>query len=216
MPAIPRVLSEIAEFLSENEVALDNSAGDARIDSATSEDIIIKKISEKFGVQEPTKETRNWWDFSITDTGVFYPVNIKISKFGSASDNLGGKLGIYYALTGRIPEPNLVKKTGWKEFFRRLSVDMKETDKDYYFLVINKRNASDILVQGLKTIRVLTPNGSNPPFQCCWKNNRQPQSRSFAEARDFLLSNLSRSVKARAQIYPDFLSYFPQYEKDDG
>ena len=213
MPAIPRILSEIAEFLSTSEVALDNSADDGRIDSAMSEKNIIQKISEKFSVETPSKEKRHWWDFAVVDAGVFYPVNIKISEFVNANDNLNCKLGIYYALTGRVPD--FANEINWGKFFRLLHENMQENNKDYYFLVVNKLNTSDVLVQGLKTIQILQPNGNNLPFQCCWLKNRQLTTRSFDEARDFLLSNLAESVKLRAKIYLDFRRHFPQYAEDD-
>ena len=37
--------------------------------------------------------------------------------------------------------------------------------KDYYFIVINKNNSKDIIVNSLT---ILSPNINNLPFQICW------------------------------------------------
>lgn len=43
---------------------------------------------------------------------------------------------------------------------------MRENNKDYYFLVINKTNNADIFFNSLKMLYELIPNGNNLPFQC--------------------------------------------------
>ena len=44
--------------------------------------------------------------------------------------------------------------------------------KDYYFLVLNKLDTNDIIINSLKGLAVLTPNINNLPFQVCWNKNR--------------------------------------------
>jgi hypothetical protein len=44
--------------------------------------------------------------------------------------------------------------------------------KDYYFLVLNKTDASDVIINSVKGLTVLTPNINNLPFQICWNKNR--------------------------------------------
>ena len=44
--------------------------------------------------------------------------------------------------------------------------------KDYYFIVLNKTDASDIIVNSVKGLTILTPNINNLPFQVCWDKNR--------------------------------------------
>jgi len=44
--------------------------------------------------------------------------------------------------------------------------------KDYYFIVLNKTDASDIIVNSVKGLTILTPNINNLPFQVCWNKNR--------------------------------------------
>jgi len=88
---------------------------------------------------------------------------------------------------------------------------MKENDKDYYFLVINKNDTSDIFVNGLKTLRILQPNGSNLPFQCEWDINKKPKERTYDEAKAFIIKNLFLSIRQRADIYITFNRLFGDY-----
>ncbi|GAA8925683.1 hypothetical protein VN0932_14270 [Helicobacter pylori] len=75
----------------------------------------------------------------------------------------------------------------------------KNTDRDYYFLIINKNDPKDIFINSLKGIQTLQPN--NLPFQCKWDNNREITQRDFDGSKNFILSALAESVKLRANIY---------------
>ena len=204
---IPPVLTEMCDFLSESKVPLTRT-DNARLDSAVNEKTVLDKLSERFAIEQQP-QARHWWDFSIRDDGVLLPVNLKLTELGSANDNMNCKLGIYYALTGR--EPDFANETPWHDFFKRLAGDMRENSRDYYFLVVNKNDSADVFAQGLRTLGTLTPNGNNLPFQCCWRDNREPQERSFGGARDFLLSVFAQSIKRRAEIDSAFQKHFPQY-----
>ena len=211
---IPLVLREIRDYLIDQEITFNdlsiNNTEDGRIKSAMIEKFIISKILGQFPIHDPPK-ARCWFDFSITVNDVLYPVNIKVSNFGAA-DNLNCKLGIYYALTGKVPK--FSNESDWNKFFYRLASNIKENDKDYYFLVLNKDNPRQILVQGLKTIRELVPNGNNLPFQCNWGNNIEPVNRPFDNAKDYLLSCLGKSTKLRANIHYQFEEHFPDIITD--
>ena len=56
--------------------------------------------------------------------------------------------------------------------------------KDYYFVVINKDNTNDIIVNSIKGLTVLTPNINNMPFQVCWNKNRK-----------FVYKNINENIK---------------------
>lgn len=208
---IPPVLLEIRDYIRAHPVRM-KPADDGRVASAINEDAIVDKIREHFPSVQKQPSPRHWWDFAVEKSGEFYPVNIKLTGKRAAADNMNCKLGLYYALTGNIPD--FANETPWDAFFPRLAENIRENDKDYYFFVVNKIN-NDVFVQGLKTLQSLTPNGNNLPFQCQWKNNRDLQPRNFAEARDFLLRAFGQSVSLRRNIYIDFFRHFPQYLKPD-
>ena len=44
--------------------------------------------------------------------------------------------------------------------------------KDYYFLVLNKNNSNDIIINSLKGLRTVTQNLNNLPFQIKWCDNK--------------------------------------------
>jgi hypothetical protein len=78
------------------------------------------------------------------------------------------------------------------------------TDKDYYILVVSKKDAGDVFCTSLKQIRTLVANGNNLPFQCNWGSNRNPLMRTHDAAVKFLLGKFYESVKLRANILEEF------------
>ncbi|RVZ49101.1 restriction endonuclease [Helicobacter pylori] len=191
---IPTQLNEIAEFLKTNPYNLSQPLQDGRLNSSINEEEILNTIKH-FPIQLP--KAREWWDFSFKKNDIFYPINIKITTTKTA-DNFNGKLGIYYALCGLLPEFN--NEIAWEKYFQKLHKDLgKNTNKDYYFLIINKNDPKDVFINSLKGIQTLQPN--NLPFQCKWDNNREIVQRNFIESKNFILSALAKSVTLRANIY---------------
>lgn len=205
--AIPQALNDICQYLIDTNVKLSTQFADGRINASINEDELIKEIIAKFDIQVP--KSRAWYDFSIEDKEGFYPVNIKITDTTHA-DNLNCKLGIYYALTGLLPHfPN---ETNWLNYFEQLKEKIGANEnKDYYFLVFNKKDPTDIFVNSLKGLEVLQPNGNNLPFQCKWVVNKKYTNRSFQQAADFILSTFGASIKLRSEIYFNFKKIFPEY-----
>ncbi|MCQ2850147.1 restriction endonuclease [Helicobacter pylori] len=190
---IPTQLNEIAEFLKTNPYNLSQPLQDGRLNSSVNEEEILNTIKDYFPIQLP--KAREWWDFSFEENDIFYPVNIKTTTTKTA-DNLN--LGIYYALCGLVPEFN--NEIAWEKYFQKLHKDLgKNTNRDYYFLIINKNDPEDVFINSLKGIQTLQPN--NLPFQCKWDNNREIVQRDFNESKNFILSALAKSVKLRANIY---------------
>lgn len=205
---IPKILDDIKNYLINNKLNLSNGSRDGRINSAVNENVILSHIKSEYNDIIKISKMRDWYDFSIEKDGEFYPINIKITDTTHA-DNLNCKLGIYYALSGKLPLFD--NEVSWIEYFNKLHQAINENDKDYYFLVINKKNATDIFVNGLKTLNQLQPNGNNLPFQCKWDINRKPSERNFDEAKKFLLSNFGLSIKQRAEIYFIYKRFFGEY-----
>ncbi|MGL2516203.1 restriction endonuclease [Helicobacter pylori] len=202
---IPTHLNEIAEFLRTNPYNLSQPLQDGRLNSSVNEEEILNTIKDYFPIQLP--KAREWWDFSFKKNDIFYPVNIKTTTTKTA-DNLNCKLGIYYALCGLLPEFN--NEIVWEKYFQKLHKDLgTNTNRDYYFLIINKNDPKDIFINSLKGIQTLQPN--NLPFQCKWDNNRKIVQRSFIESKNFILSALAKSVTLRANIYLAFKEIFGEF-----
>ena len=207
-------LKVLTDGLKKRGAALDFGIADGRLSSAVSEAEVkreIEKIAkespffkeEKLFIFDPNKKNnREWYDFSIEgENGFFVPVNIKITA-GGFPDNLSCKLGIFYALTGKRPEEAGIKNgIGWAAFLKKMREELEkgnpDDSKDYFFLVIDKADTKNVFFSSLKTIENLTPNSSNLPFQCKWKNNRERKMRTGKEGKDFVLGALKKSLKLR-------------------
>ncbi|EMG93122.1 hypothetical protein HMPREF1400_01135 [Helicobacter pylori GAM119Bi] len=204
---VPTQLNEIAEFLRTNPYNLSQPLQDGRLNSSVNEEEILNTIKDYFPIQLP--RAREWWDFSFEENKIFYPVNIKTTTTKTA-DNLNGKLGIYYALYGLVPEFN--NEIAWEKYFHKLHKDLgTNTNRDYYFLIINKNDPKGVFINSLKGIQTLQPNGNNLPFQCKWDNNRKIVQRNFTESKNFILSALAKSVTLRANIYLAFKEVFGEF-----
>ncbi|MDU9775522.1 restriction endonuclease [Helicobacter pylori] len=188
---IPTQLNE--EFLKTNPYSLSQPLQDGRLNPSVNEEEILNTIKDHFPIQLP--KAREWWDFSFEENDIFYPVKTTTTK---TADNLNCKLGIYYALCGLVPEFN--NEIAWEKYFQKLHKDLgKNTDRDYYFLIINKNDPKDVFINSLKGIQTLQPN--NLPFQCKWDNNREIVQRDFDGSKNSILSALAESVTLRANIY---------------
>ena len=192
-------LQEIVDYLKNSNLSLSNTQKDGRINSILNEDEVLKIIEKKFKIEIPT--AREWADFYIDET----PVNIKITTTTTA-DNASSKKGLFYALTGKIYKGN-----SWKHYLKELKENIKETNKDYYFLIINKNHNQDIFYNSLKSLNKVVPNGNNLPFQIKWDENRIPSKKNFKEAKKMLLEGLGKSIKLRADVYFIFKNYFSEY-----
>lgn len=201
--SIPNLLIQIVEFLKNHPVILSKQSRDGRINSAFNEDEIFHLLESHFAINRPNM--RDWVDFSFYENDIFYPVNIKVSTT-KTTDNLNCKLGIYYALTGKIPP--FSNGVSWECYFKNLKENMQENSKDYYFLIINKDNPNDVFASSLKCLESILPNGNNLPFQAKWDNNRNIIKRDFESAKAFLLGTFEQSLKLRAEAYLHFRRYF--------
>lgn len=207
MEKLPEELQEIVDYLQQNEVAISEKTNDGRINSAINEQEIIDSIQNKFNIIIPN--IRQWYDIAIELGNTFYPINIKVTESSSA-DNLNCKLGIYYALTGIIP--NFNNGVDWGKFLTMLESNFGiNQDKDYYFLIVNKKNHKDVFATSLKALPNIVPNGNNLPFQCRWDSNRIRIDRTFDEAAKFIMTKFAESIKLRADMYFIFNKLFPEY-----
>lgn len=99
----------------------------------------------------------------------------------------------------------------WDNYLKLLKENLKDTEKDYYFLIINKQDTNDIFINSLKNIFTLQPNGNNLPFQIKWCDNKKLHQKSWAETKALLLGALGKSLELRADAFVSFQKYFGQY-----
>lgn len=211
---IPQILFEVSQHLSERKLVLPSTGTDARSDSAVAEGTIVTSLlnagNKEWGIYSPnvdSKNNRSWYDVKIGDLFV----DIKITTLDTR-DNTNAKAAIFYLLTG-LDLDEFEFKHQEKPYFNDLKKhENPDEHRDYYYLVINKRDTSDIFPVSLKGIKDIAPNPSNPPFQARFNNCRHPVQRTWEEAKNFLLSVWAESVRRKIRSLGDGMwTHYPEY-----
>jgi hypothetical protein len=123
-----------------------------------------------------------WFDILAFDYIYgWIPINIKTTTT-LTSDNTGNLAMCVYAYTDVMLDIHREKsyENGKmsKILFNKLKDKQynKNNKKDYYyFIVLNKTNIGDIIVNSVKGLSFLTLNCNNLPFQVKWSKNRHFQ-----------------------------------------
>ena len=93
---------------------------------------------------------------------------------------------------------------GWEKFESSLlQYANEDNDRDYYIISVNKDDSS-VHLSSLKSLKKLTPNGNNLPFQIQWKNNIETVDRTFDEAYKFLIGRYKSSVQKKISVHSLF------------
>ena len=209
---IPAALQAVAQAIKNGTVQLQSGSGDARRDAAMSEGNIISFLQNqnKWTITSPnigSAHDRSWYDMQVDG---FY-CDIKVSELHS-NDNTNAKKAVYYLLTGKDPARVPSQQ---KSFFKLMKEnESKDEERDFYFIVVKKPSANDAFVVSLKGIAKLTSAPNNLPFQCRWDDCRNPEQRTWEQAKQFLLEHWAQSIKRRIEttksgmpaFYPDFFS----------
>jgi hypothetical protein len=175
---LPLIMYKIQKYLQTNAIQFSTQNEDGRINSCIDEDEIIKSLIEKFGVKIKKPRIRMWYDILAFDSIYgWIPINIKTTTT-STSDNTGNLAMCVYAYTDEVLDihRDISYENGKMSdiLFDKLKNKQYNTSnkKDYYFIVLNKTDATDIIVNSVKGLTILTPNINNLPFQVCWYKNR--------------------------------------------
>ncbi len=90
-----------------------------------------------------------------------------------------------YSYTNEKLELNLHKTYNNGEMSKILIEKLKKHEynkidkKDYYFIVINKNNTQEIIINSVKGLTTLTPNINNLPFQVKWNKNKNFENKKI-------------------------------------
>jgi hypothetical protein len=175
---LPLIMYKIKNYLKLQAFQFSTQNEDGRINSCIDEDEVIKLLIKKFGEKIKKPKIRMWYDILAFDYMYgWIPINIKTTTT-ITSDNTGNLAMCVYAYTNEILDIHSDKsyENGKMSdiLFNKLKNKNYNTNnkKDYYFIVLNKTNASDIIVNSVKGLTILTPNINNLPFQVCWDKNR--------------------------------------------
>ena len=196
---IPKILEDVGSFLNEVDIPVCTRHSDGRLNSAEDEITIIRILQDEYDEKNIIEGVvRHWWDVKIFG----YPVNIKSSAFKTA-DNFSAKGAVLYSVTN-ITEEEITKINSFPDFEGELRKSKGEdNNRDYYCLVLNK-TTNEVLMQGLKTLTKLTPNGNNLLFQINWSKNKEIIERSDKEGYEFLIGAYKESVSKKVGIHEGY------------
>ena len=214
---IPSELEAAAKYLGQQKMTLPSGGGDSRGDSSAGESTVIQVLQNAqqwniVGRNVGTSTNRAPYDMEFE--GLL--VDVKISSLTGA-DNTNAKSAIFYLLTGETNHPTHTKRF-WEELRDRETPDEQ---RDFYYLIVNKSNTSDVFVVSMKHIAEVILNPSNQPFQANWENCRHPVNRTWQEAKQYLLGMWAKSLHRQAELrnqgmptyYPEI---FSQYKTTGG
>lgn len=175
---LPLIMYKIQKFLQSQTIILSNENKDGRVNSTLDEDIIIKLLINKFNTKIKCPKYRMWYDILAFDyRHGWIPINIKTTTT-LTKDNTGNLAMCVYAYTDENLDIHKQQTYTNGKMSNILFTKLKSkkynmnNKKDYYFLVLNKTNKNDIIINSIKGLSVLTPNINNLPFQICWDKNR--------------------------------------------
>ena len=187
---LPLIMYKIKACLELHAFNFSSQSEDGRLNSCVDEVDIIKIIVDKFNTRIKVPKIRMWYDILAFDYMYgWIPINIKTTTT-LTNDNIGNLTTCVYAYTDEIIDIHRNKsyQNGKMSdiLFNKLRDKQynKNNKKDYYFLVLNKKNKDDIIVNSIKGLTILTPNSNNLPFQVCWSNNKE-----------FKYENINRKIK---------------------
>lgn len=175
---LPLIMYKIQRILQIQSFQFSQDNDDGRINSCIDEDSIITILFENFRERIKKPKIRMWYDILAFDYLYgWIPINIKTTTTLTC-DNTGNLAMCVYSYTDEILDIYRDKsyENGKMSILlinklRNIQYN-KNPKKDYYFLVMNKTNSMDVIINSVKGLSVLTPNVNNLPFQVCWNKNR--------------------------------------------
>lgn len=195
---LPSVMYSIQRYLKTQAFVFSTQNEDGRINSCNDEDEIIKLLEKNFGKRIIKPKIRMWYDILAFDYLYgWIPINIK-STTTKTSDNTGNLAMCVYAYTDHILDLHTFKSYENGKMSTILFDKLKDNryncnhKKDYYFIVMNKQDASDIIVNSVKGLTTLTANINNLPFQVCWDKNRTFQFEKVKRRIDLFIKCLQK------------------------
>ena len=176
---LPQILIDVKKHLSTRNIILNNDNCDGRTNSCQDEEIIINLIKKHLDASKYwIPQARHWFDIALKDTKYgWIPINIKSTTFDSSADNAGNLSLCVQAYTNYDIDLKKSYKSGYlvEKLVDKIKNNgfNKSNSKDYFFLVINKQDTSEIVINSVLGLKTLTPNLSNQPFQIVWRNNKE-------------------------------------------
>lgn len=205
----PQILIDIVAALKAEKIKIaEKIEGEGRVASLQDEGSIIRFLEAHptFGQYISPEKPRAFGDMIVIDyDGVTrHPVNIKTS-IGS-TDNATSKGGFVYALTDLDIE-DIPFSMGWKKYVDLIKTNSADIPgKDYWFLSVDKKDSSNVMVRGAKQIANYGENANIANcLQINWTKEKASEAveRSYEEAYDTLVGGILRCWKKALANLPE-------------
>ena len=204
---LPLIMYKIKKYLKLQAFQFSTQNEDGRINSCIDEDEVIKLLIEKFDKKIKKPKIRMWYDILAFDYIYgWVPINIKTTTT-ITSDNTGNLAMCVYAYTNEILDIHRDKsyENGKMSdiLFNKLKNKKYNTNnkKDYYFIVLNKTDASDIIINSVKGLTILTPNINNLPFQVNWDKNRLFKYENIKKKIEIFINCLQKPKPSWKEVF---------------
>jgi hypothetical protein len=201
---LPNSILSVRDFLKTQYVELSKKSVDGRVNSAIDEEIILKKLKIKYGNRIYIPEIKHWFDCAIYNNDQLLPINIKTTTTLTA-DNTGNLAMCVYSLTNYSMEIKDTQTNGAmsKVFIEALKNKSynKERKRDYYFIVINKNDTTDIIANSVRGLNRINPNINNLPFQIRWKDNKTFEYKKIEEAVKMVIESIKKPKPSWSEIF---------------
>ena len=206
---IPKILKDIENYLKEYQIQIsENIEGEGRGGSLKDEGSIKRALLEnkKLNQHILSVEARGMGDMIVLDYDkkTKYVVDIKTSL--GNNDNCFTKKGMVYAFT-KLSIEKVPGSMNWKEFNNLIEENRADIfGKDYWFLCVDKKDSSNVLLRGAKQINAWTIN-RNPSniLQINWGKEKdlKPVKRTWDEAYDAIINKVKISLNGHWDSIPE-------------
>lgn len=218
-PKAPAILNEIVEALKKSNLRAVNENNEGRVNSKKDEDKIIAWLKKQPQFANKIREgaLRGFGDMQVLSDNEWHVVNIKTSV--GSSDNAFSKLGILWALTdltlADFERLKIANKISDSKFAELVIKHKKETTRDYWYLSLDKKDFSHVIVRGVKQI---THWGKNPTnnLQIMWgrEHECEPNTSDFDTVFDNIITNGAFKCWAdKAAQWKTAIAHHNQYKK---
>lgn len=204
---LPLIMYKLQKFMKSQNIQCSNVNEDGRVNSCIDEDVVVKMLQDKFGDRIKKPNIRMWYDMLVFDDIYgWIPVNIKTTTT-LTNDNTGNLAMCVHSYTDKKLDlhSNTTYDNGKMSKILLNSLKNKEYNrnhkKDYYFLVINKKNPTDVIINSIKGLNTLTPNINNLPFQVCWNKNRNFEFKNINEIVYLFIECLQKPKPSWKEVF---------------
>ena len=201
---IPNILNELVNDLKNNTLlASENINGEGRHGSLIDEGNIVNFLEKhaKWGKYVKDVKARGFGDFILTYDNVTYVINIKSTN--GSTDNATSKIGFLWAFTD-IPYDEMPKSISLKKWeYLMRSRKCSDNNRDYWFLVFDKKDMNNIFIRGCKQIVNWSHNPTNL-LQINWKKewNTDYPNYTFEQSWDNVYNGMKACIFKNLENLP--------------